>query len=230
MRGPRAIDIALDVARMPRLARVLARRPLPPDILEVIRVAGSEDACHAAAVALRRPAHQLRHAARFYLQQVMLHPEADAFRVLGLRPGATRVEARIHLRWLLMWLHPDHNGDWEAPYAARVLAAWRELSAAMPQKPPSVPDQEVVPAHMSWIPVLATPARRVLRRRPGWLPVVVVSATLATACGGAWCRLMPSWPATGVRIAALAEGWGGASSASMPAVLDDVGSHPVLWR
>ena len=35
------------------------------------------------------------------------------------------------MRWLLKWLHPDHNhNSWDAVYAERVLKAWREVSAA----------------------------------------------------------------------------------------------------
>jgi hypothetical protein len=32
------------------------------------------------------------------------------------------------MRWLLLWLHPDRNGHWDAVYAARVVKAWREFS------------------------------------------------------------------------------------------------------
>lgn len=207
MRGPRAIDIALDVVRMPRLARVLAHRPLPTDILDVIRLAGSDEACRAMGASMRRPPHLLRDAARFYLQQVMLHPEADRFRVLGLPWGATRAEARVHLRWLLMWLHPDRGGEWEAPYAARVLAAWHALSAETAPQPPPQPETPAVAAgggapRVPWIQIPEAPARRMPRRRPGWLLALAVSAVLATVCDTALYRLAPS-PGPGGMSAAL---------------------------
>ena len=58
-------------------------------------------------------------------------PGADCYRVLGIKPAASRATARDHMRWLLEWLHPDRNNNsWDAVYAERVLKAWREVSAS----------------------------------------------------------------------------------------------------
>jgi hypothetical protein len=131
MGGQRALDLALDLIRTPAFASSMADSPLPSDILDVIRVAaGSPDACRAAALSTGQPESTLIEAARFYVQQILLRPEADCYRVLGLRPGDSRESARTHMRWLLEWLHPDHNEGWDAVYAKRIIKAWREVSTA----------------------------------------------------------------------------------------------------
>jgi hypothetical protein len=130
MSGPRGIDLALDLARMPALAKTLEKPPLPADIFDVIQIAaGSPEACQWAAQETGQPAEVLVDAARFYLQHVLLRDDADPYRVLGLPPGASREAARRHLGCLLQWLHPDVNTDWDSVYAGRVLKAWRKISA-----------------------------------------------------------------------------------------------------
>jgi len=137
---PPAITTALDLARMPALAQSIAFPPIPRDILELIRIAArSPDACKRAQEATGESEEVLVQAARFYLQQALLRPEADAYRTLGLQPNSPRSVARLHLRWLLEWLHPDRNrGAWESVYAERVLKAWHHISAnaAVPHPPP----------------------------------------------------------------------------------------------
>jgi hypothetical protein len=116
---------------MPVLAQSIDRPPLPSDIFEVMRIAaGSQEVCQSAARATGQPAAVLIEAARFYLQQVLLRPDADPYRVLGLPPGASRELARRHLRCLLQWLHPDVNRDLDSVYTERVLKAWREVSVS----------------------------------------------------------------------------------------------------
>ena len=130
MSEARGINLALDLARMPALAHAIEKFALPTDIFEVMRIAaGAPEVCQLASQATGQPPAVLIEAARFYLQQVLLRPDADAYRVLGLPPGASRELARRHMRCLLQWLHPDVNRDWDSAYAERVLAAWREVSA-----------------------------------------------------------------------------------------------------
>jgi hypothetical protein len=138
MSGARGIDLALDLARMPALAHSIETPPIPADVFEVMRIAaGAPEVCQLAAQATGQPAAVLIEAARFYLQQVLLRPDADSYRVLGLPPGASHELARRHMRCLLQWLHPDVNRDWDSAYAQRVLAAWREVSADISRHPNS---------------------------------------------------------------------------------------------
>jgi hypothetical protein len=132
MTQPHVIELALDLARMPALARSSGTPPLPPNIIELMRIAAAApEACQAAVAQTGEPAPVVIEAARFYLQQVLFRPDADCYRILGIKPAASRATARDHMRWLLEWLHPDRNNNsWDAVYAERVLKAWREVSAA----------------------------------------------------------------------------------------------------
>lgn len=124
------VEEALDFARMPALARTSVAPPIPPNIVEVMRIAaGAPAACQEASEATGESSEVLIEAARFYLQQILFRPDADSRRILGLQPDATRDTARDHMRWLLQWVHPDRNDGLEAVYAERVVKAWRELSA-----------------------------------------------------------------------------------------------------
>lgn len=173
-----AIDLALDLARMPALARSPVVPPIPPNILDVMRIAAaSPQACKAASVATGEPAPVLIEAARFYLQHVLFRPDADCYRILGIQPGASRATARSHMRWLLQWLHPDRNNGWNGAYAERVLAAWREVSAASRY----APEPTLAPAHaggrrrgsrtsirLPWIGRPLEGSRGIRRRLAGW--------------------------------------------------------------
>ena len=161
MSGPRGIDLALDLARMPALAQSIDKPPLPTDIFEVMRIAaGSPEVCQSASQATGQPAAVLIEAARFYLQQMLLRSDADSYRVLGLPPGASRELARRHLRCLLQWLHPDVNRDWDSVYAERVLKAWREVSASIDSARPSNSRARVLAGTGSRAPVNSGPRIR----------------------------------------------------------------------
>ena len=124
------IEFALDLARMPSLTRSSVVPPLPANVLELMRIAAAApEACRTAVARTGEPTAVVIEAARFYLQQLLFRPEADCYRILGIRPTDSRATARNHMRWLLEWLHPDrNNGSWDAVYAERVLKAWREVS------------------------------------------------------------------------------------------------------
>ena len=126
------INLALDLARMPTLAGSSGAPAIPPNIIELMRIAaGSPEECAAAVAKSGEPTPVVIEAARFYLQQVLLQHDADCYRILGITPAASRATARDHMRWLMEWLHPDRNNNsWDAVYAERVLKAWREVSAA----------------------------------------------------------------------------------------------------
>jgi len=188
MLGPRGIDLALDLARMPALAKTLEKPALPADIFDVMQIAaGSPEACQWAAQETGQPAGVLVDAARFYLQQVLLRPNADPYRVLGLPPGASREVARRHLGCLLQWLHPDVNTDWDSVYAERVLKAWREISANKDSSWPLSPRSSVLAGpgvnsrltmRMPWIEQsrdkIKAPRKRA--RMPVGKPVVALAA------------------------------------------------------
>lgn len=143
-----AIEIALELKAMPSLAKVLRKRPLPPEVTPVIRVAaGSQELASELSTRYGCSGAHIHEACVFFLQQVVIFPGSDSHRTLGVAAGASLEQIRSHRRWLLMWLHPDRNKDkWESALFARV------------QKAASALDDGAMPA-------AATSQRRASRRR-----------------------------------------------------------------
>lgn len=127
-----AIVAALDLARSPSLAPLMRIRPLPDDMLSLIRVAaGNGEAIAAASVAQEVWPHIVQEAAAFYIKEILFHSRADHYRVLGAAGHASRQELRTHMRALLGWLHPDHNDDvLQSVFFGRVASAWQALASA----------------------------------------------------------------------------------------------------
>lgn len=186
------IEVALDLARMPALARTSVLPPIQPNVVEIMRIAArSSEACQAAAAATGQPVETLVNAARFYLQQVLLRPDADSYRILGIQAGGSHAIARSHMRWLLQWLHPDHNSGIDAIYAERVLKAWREISVASNSGTLKSSRSKREPTH--GIPAFRLPwikYPRMDRRRNSWLrrgfAAWIVPAGLAILFLGIW--------------------------------------------
>lgn len=130
-----ALEAAFALARMPTMAPHMREGPVPAGISVLLRiVAGEEGLAVSMAETHGVGEADLRRAAEFYIQQIMLYPGAAPHRVLGLEPGASRDVARAHMRRLLLWLHPDRSAEeWRSAFAGRVLEAWR----ALPLEPPA---------------------------------------------------------------------------------------------
>jgi hypothetical protein len=74
-----ALDLALNLARMPTLAPAMRAQPIPPDTLVVIRLAaGCAATTREAIKATGLPVNTLRDASVFYLQEILLASEATA--------------------------------------------------------------------------------------------------------------------------------------------------------
>lgn len=118
-----AIEIALDLKAMPSLAKVVRRRPLPPQVTPLIRIAaGAREQAQEFAVKYGFTENYVREACIFFLHEAVLFTGADSHRTLGLDQNATPEEIREHKRWLLMWLHPDRNDNrWETALFQRVV-------------------------------------------------------------------------------------------------------------
>ena len=124
-----ALEVALALMRLPSLRSSLRLQPLPEDVEQLIVLAAGTAAPLAAASARsgELPSEVLE-AARFYIREVMLFQDADAYRVLGVFRSASEAQIKLHYRHLQHWLHPDRVGnDWESVFAARINAAWHEL-------------------------------------------------------------------------------------------------------
>jgi len=134
-----AVIAALDISHNPASVHLAQRGGLPMGISFLLRVAaGDAEAIESAVQKTGRPARRLREAAGFFIEQVMLHPESDSYRVLGGVADTPTSELRRNMALLLTWLHPDvatHNGIEGAQldrsvFANRVTEAWEHLKTA----------------------------------------------------------------------------------------------------
>ena len=124
-----ALQLAFDLFDFPSQARVVRKAPLPIDLILLLRIAaGEEDAIRDAVRVSGRPQRVVRDAAGFFIEQALLFPEADSYRILGASPTAANFELRRNMALLLRWLHPDIDQKGErSVFAARVTKAWSDL-------------------------------------------------------------------------------------------------------
>jgi len=124
-----ALKLAFDLFDFPSQARVARKAPLPPDLVLLLRIAaGDDEPLREAVRASGRSPRVVRDAAGFFIEQVLLFPEADSYRVLGASPTAANSAMRRNMALLLRWLHPDIDQKGErSVFAARVTKAWSDL-------------------------------------------------------------------------------------------------------
>lgn len=124
-----AVQVAIDLVHVPSRVRRQKSLPLPEGIPVVLRIAaGDEGALSEASHAVDRPPALLRNAAAFFIEQILLCPDADSYRVLGASRDATAGELRRNMALLLKWVHPDANRQsGRSIFAGRVTQAWENV-------------------------------------------------------------------------------------------------------
>jgi hypothetical protein len=169
---------------MPGLAAQARQQPLPAGVLDVIRAAaGCRETLEEAVKRSGKDAHLIKSAAELYIQQVLLFPEADCYRILGVRPGASRDEMRTHMRWLMTWSHLDHSRvEWRNVFARRVLVAWREAgSAPVSVRISPVPASHSLVQRIPWVPRPIENPRNKLFKKKLVLAAVLITSILLIA-------------------------------------------------
>lgn len=132
MREYEALRLALYLYHLPSAVRAAREKPLPKGISSLLEIAAGEgNAAEQAALDLERPAEVVRQASEFFIEQILLAPDTDAYRILGAASDAPDAELRRHMALLQRWVHPDMEraGD-RTVYAARVTRAWESLKSA----------------------------------------------------------------------------------------------------
>jgi hypothetical protein len=132
MSGASALKIALDLLHVPSRVHVARSGPLPPGVDSLLRVAAGEETEDSVAIASNGRSHdEIHKAATFFIEQVLLHSDADSYRVLGATEQATTAELRRNMALLMRWLHPDKDPDGRrSMFANRVTRAWDDLKTA----------------------------------------------------------------------------------------------------
>ena len=129
MRGMQALRIALDLRSVPSRVHHVRAEPLPEGVPLLLRIAAGEpDAERRALELIDRPLTEIREAAAFFIEQILLAPDASSYRVLGTTPEASSAELRRNMALLMRWLHPDVECEGERNvFAGRVTSAWDDL-------------------------------------------------------------------------------------------------------
>ena len=124
-----AVQVAIDLVHVPSRVRRQKSLPLPKGIAVVLRIAaGDGGALSEASNVLDRPPALLRNAVAFFIEQILLCPDADSYRVLGASHDATASELRRNMALLLKWVHPDANQQsGQSIFAGRVTQAWENV-------------------------------------------------------------------------------------------------------
>jgi hypothetical protein len=133
---------------------------LPKGITFLLEAAAGDKGALAAGIAKTgRSETSLRNAAGFFIEQILLSPDADSYRVLGASAADAESLLRRHMALIMRWLHPDAVGNGGAVellnrsiYAARVAEAWANLKT---------PERRA-----SYDGALALKAKQVPARRP----------------------------------------------------------------
>lgn len=124
-----ALQAAIDLVHAPSQAGQARLGALPNGMQILLRIAaGDDDAIQMAARTTGRPPDVLRHAAAFFIEQILLASDTDSYRVLGATADASAAELRRNMALLLRWLHPDHTqSGGRSVFATRVTQAWDDL-------------------------------------------------------------------------------------------------------
>lgn len=124
-----AIRVAIDIVQVPSRVHYYRSEPLPQGVPTLLRIAAGEEAAEiAAAESLGRSRSLVREAAAFFIEQILLGPDADSYRVLGAESTATPAELRRNMAMMLRWLHPDMDRQGvRSLFASRVTQAWETL-------------------------------------------------------------------------------------------------------
>ena len=127
-----AVRVAIDLLRVPSRVRSIRDAPLPDGMELLLRIAAGERAAIDTAVGqTERSETVLRQAAEFFIEQILLSPQSQSYRVLGANCDAPSTELRRNMALLVRWMHPDvAESVNRSVFAGRVTLAWDNLKTA----------------------------------------------------------------------------------------------------
>ncbi|MFZ1110238.1 MAG: hypothetical protein WAN43_18055 [Rhodomicrobium sp.] len=135
MTGADALAVALAMLERPHSVRLAQHARLPAGVTLLLEIAAGEGQAISRATRLTgRSDGTLQKAAGFFIEQVLLQPGGDSYRVLGCNRGAAICELRRNMALIMRWLHPDvaANGSSDSRmsrsvFANRITQAWASI-------------------------------------------------------------------------------------------------------
>ncbi len=129
-----ALAAALAMLERPQATKLAQTSRLPEGVTFLLELAAGEaQALGRASQLTGRSPITLQSAAGFFIEQVLLHPGGDAYRVLGSDPGTSLSELRRNMALLMRWLHPDIVSPSSSSrlsrslFASRITEAWERI-------------------------------------------------------------------------------------------------------
>ena len=130
-----ALAAAISMLERPHAAKLARSSRLPEGITFLLEIAAGEaPALGKAAQLTGRTEATLQKAAGFFIEQVLLSPDGDSYRILGSDRGAPLAELRRNMALIMRWLHPDLVSDASSSslldrslFASRITQAWETV-------------------------------------------------------------------------------------------------------
>ncbi len=124
-----AFEQAITFLSRTDLIQTARLQDLPEGVTELLRICSGDQE-----TLLQQKEHselaeeEIRHAAEFYVQQILFAPDSNHYRILGVAQDDPEAKIKLHYRLLVRWLHPDKNaGNWEVVFSDRVNRAWHSV-------------------------------------------------------------------------------------------------------
>ena len=130
-----ALVAAISMLERPHTAKLAQASRLPEGVTFLLEIAAGEAHAliHASQLTGRTEA-TLQGAAGFFIEQVLLLPGGDSYRILGSDKGAPLSELRRNMALIMRWLHPDvvpnaasSNLLDRSLFASRITQAWETI-------------------------------------------------------------------------------------------------------
>jgi hypothetical protein len=110
MGAEKALRAAIELFHMPSRVRIARAESLPTGVDLLLRIAAGEAEAEATAIASTgRSRDVIRQAAIFFIEQVLLCPTSDSYRILGADSCVSNSELRRNMALLVKWLHADRD-------------------------------------------------------------------------------------------------------------------------
>ena len=130
-----ALVAAMSMLERPHAAKLARASRLPEGVTFLLEIAAGEaQALGRASQLTGRTDATLQKAAGFFIEQVLLYPGGDSYRILGADGGSSLSELRRNMALIMRWLHPDVASDAASSsvlnrslFASRITQAWETV-------------------------------------------------------------------------------------------------------